>query len=593
MNPLSAEQQIIEAQKSPDLRAILHTIQQQMHQNEPRFTADVWKELGRVIVFRNHASSLLELTHMVRVAQACEKLPERFAGLFWAVPVARPWSFHRYLQKHLPQPMHTPVRMRLTTQGVEIDYADGQFTVYFSRMPFLAALMEFLMTSGGYTAWGERFRTWLAGPSSRKNADACASELRSLVNDFLNAHLPTEQQQRKFRRLIGFMKQRHGGDFSLEDFNDEGVLEFWLQKHLSVSEDNEDMKTFRNVAYSFMDLYRALVQATDQHQLEVSDSLTRIPDREGEFMVEHEKEETCQSLSEEPTYELDEQEPRKEVAMSRIYAMACEDAWEEAPHLALRNPPMASIEFLRDTEGEDVAFWIRFHRYAAILPRTCWRLEVFAPTQKRIGMALGKTKPEEIQTLIEKSILEDYEKRHKNLLRRQDSLLRTLQAILHILLTNRHKEGIGLLLAMHPKLDLQSLKRAMEGIDNAVGNVVMLSRRRVGLSKDGLVDHFFNSLTGDGPFAQKMGPILALAKKGHATKINRDGFKAEDLCQEEVLEGFAQAIPHVQRLIRLVAVLSESLTRLAPDKEDREALFTQDRAIFIEKFRQLYEGVNP
>ena len=568
MDPISSEQLILESGKSADLKATFQAILTGVVNGQPRFTPDTGKKLGLAIACRNYAFALLELSHMVYVAQACESEPGQFESLFWDSGPARAAHFRFFLQKHLNKGVVNDRRCTLTGQGVEIRYPDGQFTVNFNRMPFLTALMEFLLTAGGYDTWGEPFHAMLASPASVATTSACAASVAKHLHHFLNDHLPTAHDQRKFQRLIRFMVEHKGKNFSTTEMDDETILAFWLSESGKTEETGTGFLTFRVVVSSFMDLFRSLEQAWQVCQLDSAVPLDSHNEGGGKDEME---EETDLVL-----HWLEGAILAPETVDSLISRSEC------SPLQALREPPMDEIGWINHAEAADLLFCLEHHRPALNMPLSVWRCEVFCPAQKRIGSQAGRNNREELPNLIHGSVTETYEQRHQVLHKRLATLDRMLYATLYALVKGRHMDVIHLILSLKPDINMKGFRKIFPQTKGTENNVVSLPTHQI-------ADRFYNLLADPEVSGPGMTQLLTQAKQAFA-KINRQGFNEADLDRPSVIDGFAQGAPHLQTVVRQVMAYLEQITRRAPTEEDRQWLFEQDREIFSRQFQKLYEG---
>ncbi len=84
---------------------------------------------------------------------------------------------------------------------MRIAQGDVGFSIHFSRMPLLSALMEFLMSAIGYPALNGTLLAITTGTADKKRLSETANTLARQLYDFLKIHLPTAQEQRKFHRF--------------------------------------------------------------------------------------------------------------------------------------------------------------------------------------------------------------------------------------------------------------------------------------------------------------------------------------------------------------------------------------------------------
>ena len=156
MSWASAEQVLLEASKSPELDAALQTVGDAEIGRVAKFPLRACRDLARVVVCRSYGPAVLELCHLIVAAEACGREPHRYEDFFWDSGPATAAGFRAYLNRGStpgrPRRDALPGRDALTVTGagVEITYPDGGFAITYARMPFLSALMEFLITAIGY-----------------------------------------------------------------------------------------------------------------------------------------------------------------------------------------------------------------------------------------------------------------------------------------------------------------------------------------------------------------------------------------------------------------------------------------------------------
>ena len=130
----------------------------------PRYADRVIRQLARVVVCRTYARPILELSHLLVAASARDG---RYEDLFWGVDRASAGAFRRAFEAVAAD----TGRVRLSNDTVRHSDAGDAFEVSFSRMPFLAALLEFLITTLGYGEVDELTRPLRDGVASSARVD--------------------------------------------------------------------------------------------------------------------------------------------------------------------------------------------------------------------------------------------------------------------------------------------------------------------------------------------------------------------------------------------------------------------------------------
>ena len=151
MESVSAEELLIEEGKSGEISAAFDALKETTVDEGPKYSQKTCRELARAIVCRNYGKTLLELAYLLVIASACDRRTNRYEELFWSSGVARPSAFKGYIQCC----QNLPAGIKLVENGVTVQADTESFTVTYSRMPFLSALLEFLMTTIGYADLNE------------------------------------------------------------------------------------------------------------------------------------------------------------------------------------------------------------------------------------------------------------------------------------------------------------------------------------------------------------------------------------------------------------------------------------------------------
>ena len=122
----------------------------------PKYSDNVLKSLARTIACRSYATSVLQLCHLVNAADALGRGPERYERLFFDGKRAAAASFQGHISDAVARRGWRRPGFDQTGQSITIEYADGRFEIYYSRMAFLCALSIF--ACGGLLR-GSRFRS--------------------------------------------------------------------------------------------------------------------------------------------------------------------------------------------------------------------------------------------------------------------------------------------------------------------------------------------------------------------------------------------------------------------------------------------------
>ena len=535
----AAERMLLEADKSAELSNVFRTVADAEAGGVTKFSESICRDLVRTIVCRVYASPLLELCHLIRAADFSA---DGYEAFFWGSGPARAAAFRTYANGNLV--MTTGVSS--AKSGLKLGYSDGDFTVSYSRMPFLSALLEFLVTSIGYRAVDDALEPLRDRGVMAKQVSAVAKDLASKVYDFLKDHLSTAQSQRKFRRLIGFLD--NAADASPEAIDDEIVLEFWLRE--SGGADGADFKTYRAVYLAFLRFLQALAAARDHDNLENVRVLGG--DRAAGEVDPHELETGLEALEE-----------------------------FENPLEILAAEPCDAVRFLTKTEARALELLVESDSLADSLPLSLLRCEVFGAAQARITQGLRRRlKPADFIALIDDSIALDYATSRSRFAMLTDHVERLLLASFHALAEAGRAEAITVLLRLRPELDYCPLAAHFAAADSGGGNVVPLARHGVA-ARFATLFAVADSLTE---------PLQEFASEAKAAfgSLSRQGFRDRDLGDGSVADGFAGGEEPLFKLRARLAAFGQSLGRAKEGEGAWGAQFEADRTVFLRQFHSLY-----
>lgn len=539
MNAAAAERMLLEADKSAELSNVFRTVADAEAGGVTKFSESICRDLVRTIVCRVYASPLLELCHLIRAADSSA---DGYEAFFWGSGPARAAAFRAYADGNLV--MTTGVSS--AKSGLKLGYSDGDFTVTYSRMPFLSALLEFLVTSIGYRAVDDAVEPLRARGVMAKQVSAVAKDLASQVYAFLKDHLSTAQSQRKFRRLIGFLDST--ADASPEAVDDEIVLEFWLRE--SGGADGADFKTYRAVYLAFLRFLQALAAARDHDNLENVRVLGA--DRAAGEVDPHELETGMEALEE-----------------------------FENPLEILTAEPCDAVRFLTKTEARALELLVESDSLADRLPLSLLRCEVFGAAQARITQGLRRRLiPADFIALIDDSIALDYETSRSRFAMLTDHVERLLLASFHALAEAGRAEAITVLLRLRPELDYSPLAAHFAAADSGGGNVVPLAQH-------GVAARFATLFAATDSLTEPLQDFVTEAKAAFGA-LSRQGFRDRDLGDGSVADGFADGEEPLFKLRARLAGFGQSLARTKSGEEAWRAQFEADRTVFLRQFHSLY-----
>ena len=545
----SAEQIVLEVGKSSELVSAFQMVEEAEIDGEPKFSSQTCRDLAKAIACRNYAKAVLELCHLVRLADAVSG-GAGYEMFFWGGGPARPSAFRGQVQEGLG--LSDGVRM--VENGAEIAYPDGSFTVTFGRMPFLSAFLEFLITTVGYADMDGVVRAVLGADVTQKEVSQRANELSRILYEYLKDHLPTAQNQRKFRRVIDFMEGRFGEEFGADAVDDTVVFEFWLAESVTGTSDGVDFKTFVTAFKTLVRFRQALECAADYRALDNPQVIGF--DREA-----------------------------GEIDPDAVYGAVDTIDGYRSPLLELDEPPAASIKFLNRRETAALTLMFECGDAAYALPLSIMRSEVFGKGQAQITQALRrKVTPAEMTGLVSDCAPETYAERKDDLSAIAAHVDRTLLASLHALARNRSPETISLVMALRPKTDFTVLREAfVEGDEEPDDNVVYLRASTVS-------ERFLAVIEDSTKVGDEVAGLMAEARKAFRG-LSRQGFAEDTLDDPDIAEGFVTGAKTLIDIGAQVSSFIDLLGRTTLPRGDWDQQFVADKSEFSKQFGILYGGL--
>lgn len=551
MSGISAEQIIIEVGKSSELVAAFKMVEEAEMDGEPKFSPQVCRDLAKAIACRNYSKAGLELCHLARIADAVGG-GAGYEMFFWAGGSARASAFRAQAIEGVRMMGGNIKGLNLLDSGVEAVYADGSFTVTFGRMAFLSALMEFLLSTVGYSEMDGVLRDCLGSGVSAKDVSNQANGLSRLIYEYLKDHLPTAQNQRKFRRLIEFMEERTSDDFGAESIDDDVIFDFWRAESIMGTADGVDFKTFLAAFKTFVRFRQTLDAAGDQQALENPHIIGL--DREA-----------------------------GEIDPDAIYGMVDTIDEYRNPLLALEEPPAASIKFLNRRESGAIGLLFECGDAAFALPLSLMRCEVFGKGQGQITQALRrKAKEAELSGLIADCAPETYTEKAQDLGSVAAHIDKALLASLHALARNRHSSAINLVIALRPQADFTPLRKVLEVDQGGEGNVVMLRAASI-------ADRFLEVIEDADQVGEEISGLMNDARKAFRG-ISRLGFSEAEVDTGDIQEGFADGAMTLIEIGAQLSAFTEFLSRVSLPESNWEGQFAADKTEFSKQFELLYGG---
>ena len=432
MDERQALNRLLEVGKSAELVAAFGAIAEATDPDgEPRYSQRVCRELGRVIACRIYAKPVLQLCHLVNAADACGAGADRWERFFFASHRATPGGFRGYLDHTLAIRPWRRSGIERVQEGIVIGESETTFTVTFSRMPFLAALLDFLVGTVGYDELDPIFGEMTDGAPDPSAIGTAANAVSRLLYAYLGEHLPTVQNTAKFNAMLKFLERR-SGEGTIE-IDDPAVLEFWRERCTAEGGGAGDFRTYRTVFEAFVALMRALEEAADRDAVERARPLGTDPG----------------------AGEVDPDEGWAEFEFADK---------GPSPLDVLAAEPASRIKFLTKVEREHLNPLIDAGPAMRHLPMSLLRSVVFGRAQARLTQALkNKLATAEIREQIRSAPDETYIDRAGIYRKLEDHLERVLVAAAHVLLHDEGAEAVGNVVALRPDDPVVTFE---QGLDN-------------------------------------------------------------------------------------------------------------------------------
>jgi hypothetical protein len=541
-------ERIVHAEMGGELTELLDSLAQATVRGAPKYAPRLHRTLVRAIVCRTYAGPIYELVHLMAAAQSVNR--ERgYEQAFWDQGPATAARFRSTFERALA---HAPdaANVSATGNGIQAAYGDGTFAVAYSRMPLLAAMLDFLVSALGYREVDEAVRSAVKAPASQAGLKRAANRITRALYAFLKPRLPAAQAQRKYRALMEFLNARAGeAGLGKDVIDDDAVFEFWRDHG---SDGQGDWKTYRTVVKAFLHLRDALGAATDREAM-------------------------AQALPLDPARDGDTGEPEMVLA-----ACAAVDRRAEALDI-LRASPAASIKFLTKREAESLALILGAGPHARALRLSVLRAAIFGAMQASVSQALrqGLQGADAVEDACGRA--EDtYETQVAALERTRDHLERVLAAAYHVLARARDGQAISILLALEPSLDLRPLAASLAGPQTAGLNVVSMGA-------EAAARELFTHAAQGAPDCPDLREFAARAAAAHRA-IARKGFAADEARDPEIVAGFSSGAPALLQIRDTLGRFIAAAEALMPLPRDRERQMLTDRILFLTQFRILYGG---
>jgi hypothetical protein len=518
----------LEEGKSEALRAALAcVVESSAADGGPRYSEKVCRELARIIVCRSYAKPILELSHLLIAASADGR---RYEDIFWGISRANASEFRRCFAELAG----SSSRIRVSTDGVShYDGADN-FHITYTRMPLLAALLEFMIMTVGYPAIDD-----MTGSLRESDADAdhvldTARALQRAVYAYLKENLPPVQRQRRERHFLVYVEKHAGNRTGADAINDDVLLRYWQAYAAS---DEIEARTYRVV----FDTARKLVVALDAAESRLSGTRAKPVGTD---------------------FEAGEVDPAD---LGAVFDALDDD---EGPLVRLVDTCGEHAKFVNLSEAETLSELPLGEGTARRIPVSVLRNAVFGAVQLRISTALRR---DEVPATALPGATDGFYLQKLNEYADVISMTEKLAlAALWALHQAERVEAAELALALAPDIDWGQL---MPASDDHAGNVVPLS------AVDALRQFFMHQPDARG---DEIPALLADAKRAWRG-VNRTGF--HDDSDPDSLDVLAAAAPAV---LRLITAVRRTLDRdLATT--DWPIYEANDAGVFAAMFANLYD----
>lgn len=514
----------LEEGKSEELRATLASVAEATAMDGgPRYSERNCRELARIIVCRSYAKPVLELTYLLAIMSA---MGMRFEDIFWGMDRPTSAGFRAVLSQN-----NMPDGITVSSRGLNYHDGNEDFQVSFGRMPFLAALMEFLVMTIGYGEIDDLLATFQKNPLSQPDVGDVANALQRRLYGYLKNHLPPVQRQRREHHFLAFAASEEGNRTGADVVNDDVILKYWQSFAFETEIEN---KTYRGV----YDVARRLIIALEaaSERLSGSHAMRIGTDVEaGEF------------------------DPSDLDAVTTVLS-------DETPLERVLKASGDEVKFVNQSEAERLGE-IPLDGAAARIPVSVLRSAIYGAVQLRLTTAMRRgadpassMRPAENETYRQR--LDDYAEI-------MQTTERSLLAALWALHCDKRSAAIELALFLAPDIDWGDMMSPGGFSDE---NVIQLNKR------DATKAFFELEANSRG---EETSALLADAKNAWRA-VNREGFK--NLDDNDALDVMADSVPEVLKLLNAVhRFLDQDVSNVSWAEYE-----VADAPVFVRMFERMY-----
>ena len=528
----------------------------------------VMEWLAKVIVGlgggANKDTPLFELCHLVHAVNCfidkADTADERLT-FFLGVEKASPSVYRDWFLSENALSGKEGEHITAHEKGLNLEYPDGTFSIRYGRIPFLAALHEFLCSMDQfsfYEQFNELFDTLSASENQkcdvtfRKIQDA-SNSLSSSLRRYRRSNMPQAQHDEKFDKLFNFLKERNiktvtevaakqgkkenkieaekqsPQRLEVNTVDDETILDFWLTHSFL-----EEFRVYRAVFENFVILIKSLETA----------EVVRNIDQASVIGTDREKHEV---------------EPDDEAASFADYG-----EWQSPLEVFDEEPAVRVKFFKQKSERQPIELLMKYGPYARRLPLAFLRLETFGQIQAGISNDLRlKRSQGDLRDRMTCRDAATYLEIQAQLKKIKEHVRQLQLAALYALRKNKHQ-------------------RIQQD-----GNVVSLFDDPVQSEFDAARGRDFSNEIDEEELEETTGDAQRAFRS-----FTRAGFTEEQLEDEDHLEAFRIGVGALIEIgVQLQKFLS-SISKIVRHDSLLEEKFKKDQKIFSNQFHTIY-GVSP
>ena len=446
-------------------------------------------------------------------------------------------------------------------KGLNLEYPDGTFSIRYGRIPFLAALHEFLCSMdlfSFYEQFNELFDTLSAADNQkcdvtfRKIQDA-SNLLSSSLRRYRRSNMPQAQHDEKFDKLFNFLKERkieaakavagkqgkERNEIEAErqspqpldviSVDDGTILGFWLTHSYL-----EEFRVYRTVFDNFVTLIKSLQTA----------EVGRNIDHASVIGTDREK------------HEVD---PDDEAASFADYG-----EWQSPLEVFDKEPAVRVKFFKQKSERQPIELLMKYGPYAMRLPLAFLRLETFGQIQAGISNDLRvKRSQGDLRDRMTCRDAATYLEIQAQLKKIKEHVRQLQLAALYALRKNKHQR-------------IQQEGNVVSLFDDPLQSEFDAARGR----------NFSNEIN-----EEELDETIGDAQRAFGS-FTRAGFTEEQLEDEGHLEAFRIGAGALIEVGAQLQNFLSSISRVVRHDSLLEGSFKKDQAIFSNQFHTIY-GVFP